>query len=130
MPALLASCAAVILLGLLLRQWGHPGAGATAALVLAIHPWYIRYGVDARAYALVVPLCIGIAAIAPVLVPLVFGTDFADAVPVPKRSTVEVSVMREKEGKRERKRCTGLAHLRLQARVPSRGRRVLLSLAK
>jgi O-antigen/teichoic acid export membrane protein len=28
------------------------------------------------------PLCIGIAAIAPVLVPLLFGTDFADAVPV------------------------------------------------
>ncbi|MFG1930076.1 lipopolysaccharide biosynthesis protein [Mycobacterium sp. NPDC048908] len=31
---------------------------------------------------LVVPSCVGIAAIAPVLVPLLFGTDFADAVPV------------------------------------------------
>ena len=57
-PALLASCLAVILLGCLLRTWGRPGAGVVAALVLAIHPWHIRYGVDARAYALVVPLCI------------------------------------------------------------------------
>jgi O-antigen/teichoic acid export membrane protein len=31
---------------------------------------------------LVVPLCIGIAAIAPVLVPFMFGADFADAAPV------------------------------------------------
>jgi O-antigen/teichoic acid export membrane protein len=31
---------------------------------------------------LMVPLCIGLAAIAPVLVPLLFGTKFADAVPV------------------------------------------------
>jgi O-antigen/teichoic acid export membrane protein len=31
---------------------------------------------------LVVPLCIGIAAIAPVLMPLIFGAEFADAVPV------------------------------------------------
>jgi hypothetical protein len=58
-PALLASCIAIIFLGLLLREWGSPGAGVAAAFVLAIHPWHIRYGVDARAYALVVPLCIG-----------------------------------------------------------------------
>lgn len=57
-PALAASCLAVILLGLLLRGWGSPGVGVAAAFVLAIHPWHIRYGVDARAYALVVPLCI------------------------------------------------------------------------
>jgi O-antigen/teichoic acid export membrane protein len=31
---------------------------------------------------LVVPTCVGIAAVAPVLVPLLFGADFADAVPV------------------------------------------------
>ncbi|WP_396925491.1 lipopolysaccharide biosynthesis protein [Mycolicibacterium sp.] len=29
----------------------------------------------------IVPLCLGLAAIAPVLIPLIFGTDFADAVP-------------------------------------------------
>src|SRR4051812_49427323 len=57
-PALIASCAAVLLLALLLRSWGRPGAGIAAAFILAIHPWHIRYGVDARAYALVVPLCI------------------------------------------------------------------------
>ena len=57
-PALVASCLAVMLLGLLLRGWGRPGAGVAAALVLAVHPWHVRYGVDARAYALVVPLCI------------------------------------------------------------------------
>lgn len=58
MPALLASAAAVLLLALLMRQWGYPGAGIVAAFLLALHPWHIRYGVDARAYALVVPLCI------------------------------------------------------------------------
>src|SRR5262249_2445598 len=42
----------------LLRAWGTPGAGIAAAFVLTLHPWHIRYGVDARAYALVVPLCI------------------------------------------------------------------------
>ena len=57
-PALLTSCAAVILLALLLRSWGRPGAGVLAGLLLVVHPWYIRYGVDARAYALVVPLAI------------------------------------------------------------------------
>lgn len=57
-PALLASMAAVILLACLLRAWGRPGAGVCAAFVLALHPWHVRYGVDARAYALVVPLCV------------------------------------------------------------------------
>lgn len=58
-PALLASCAAVLVTALLLRSWGQPGVGIAAALVLALHPWHMRYGVDARAYALVVPLCLG-----------------------------------------------------------------------
>lgn len=57
-PALLASCAAVVLLALLLQSWGWSGAGVTAAFLLALHPWAIRYGADARAYALVMPLCI------------------------------------------------------------------------
>jgi hypothetical protein len=58
-PALLASLTAVLLLACLLRAWGQPGAGVGAAFLLALHPWHIRYGVDARAYALVVPLCLG-----------------------------------------------------------------------
>ena len=57
-PALLASCAAVLLMAMLLRSWGWPGASVIAAFLLALHPWHIRYGVDARAYALVVPLCL------------------------------------------------------------------------
>ena len=57
-PALLASCVAVGMMACLLRAWGRPGAGIFAAFLLAMHPWAIRYGVDARAYALVIPLCI------------------------------------------------------------------------
>ncbi|MFZ4765020.1 MAG: hypothetical protein ACOYMN_08700 [Roseimicrobium sp.] len=57
-PALLASCGAVLLLALLLRAWGQPGAGVAAAFVIAVHPWAMRYGVDARGYALVMPLCV------------------------------------------------------------------------
>lgn len=56
-PALLAAAAAVLLVACLLRTWGHPGAGVAAALVLAVHPWAIRYGVDTRAYSLILPLC-------------------------------------------------------------------------
>jgi hypothetical protein len=57
-PALIASSAAMLLIALLGRAWGRPGAGLTAALLLALHPWHIRHGVDARAYALVVPLAV------------------------------------------------------------------------
>lgn len=57
-PSLAASAIAVILLACLLRRWGKPAAGIVAAVLLSVHPWHIRYGVDARAYALVVPLCI------------------------------------------------------------------------
>lgn len=57
-PSLLASAAAILLIACLLRRWNRPGVGVVAALLLAIHPWHIRYGVDARGYALVVPLCI------------------------------------------------------------------------
>ena len=67
-PALFASCAAVLMIALLLRSWGRPGVGIASALVLALHPWHMRYGVDARAYALVVPLCIaGMLAISRIL---------------------------------------------------------------
>ena len=58
LPALLASAAAIVLLAALGRAWGRPGVGLLAALLLALHPWHIRHGVDARAYALVAPLCV------------------------------------------------------------------------
>ena len=57
-PSLIASAMAVVLVACLLRRWGKPGAGIVAAFVLALHPWHMRYGVDARAYALVVPLAL------------------------------------------------------------------------
>ncbi len=57
-PALIASAASVVLIACLMRSWGRPGVGIVAAGLLALHPWHIRHGVDARAYALVVPLCV------------------------------------------------------------------------
>ena len=55
-PALLASLLAVLAVGALLKSWGMPVAGLLAAALLALHPWAIRYGVDTRAYALLMPL--------------------------------------------------------------------------
>jgi len=57
-PALLASALAIIGIGLLLRCWGHPFPGVVAALLLAVHPLHIRYGIDARGFAFVVPAVI------------------------------------------------------------------------
>lgn len=56
MPALLASGLAVFAVGALLKTWGMPVAGLLAAALLGLHPWAIRYGVDTRAYALLLPL--------------------------------------------------------------------------
>jgi hypothetical protein len=56
-PALILSAGAVFLTGWLLLAWGAGPVGALAgALLLAVHPTAIRYGVDARGYALVMPL--------------------------------------------------------------------------
>lgn len=66
-PSLLASALAVVLMAWLLRLWGRPGVGVMAGLLLAVHPWHMRYGVDARAYALVVPLCLSALAAATLL---------------------------------------------------------------
>lgn len=59
LPALLGSALSLIFLGCLLRSWGRPGAGIAAAMLLALHPWALRYGVDMRGYALVLPLVTG-----------------------------------------------------------------------
>ncbi len=51
-PSLFASMAAVGLMawvgGMVLGPWG----GLLAALLLALHPWFVRYGVDGRAFGL------------------------------------------------------------------------------
>ncbi|TLD71617.1 hypothetical protein FEM03_05610 [Phragmitibacter flavus] len=57
-PALLSSALSVLLLACLLRSWGRPAAGVWAAMLLALHPWALRYGVDARGYAFVLPMSI------------------------------------------------------------------------
>jgi hypothetical protein len=54
LPALLAAVLAVPLLGLLLRDWGFPRAGIAAAFLLALHPWHIAAGAEARGYSFVV----------------------------------------------------------------------------
>ena len=54
-PAFLASGVAV---ALLLRVVGIARGLVLLGALLALHPWHLRYGVEARAYALVVPLCL------------------------------------------------------------------------
>ncbi|MDX1650793.1 MAG: glycosyltransferase family 39 protein, partial [Myxococcota bacterium] len=53
-PALAAAALAVVALGLLGWRAGFPRAGVAAAFLLAIHPWHLRYGVEGRAYSLLV----------------------------------------------------------------------------
>jgi hypothetical protein len=55
LPAWFASGAAVVLL---IRLVGIARGMVLLAVLLALHPWHLRYGVEARAYAMVVPLCL------------------------------------------------------------------------
>lgn len=50
-PAVMAGILAIALAGMLVRDLGHPWLGLLVALLLALHPWHIRYSVDARAFA-------------------------------------------------------------------------------
>ncbi len=52
LPSYLAALGSILLLGLILRRWNLASAGVIAALLLAIHPWAIRWSVDARSYGL------------------------------------------------------------------------------
>jgi hypothetical protein len=54
LPALAGALGSVVALALLVRALGFPRAGPLAAWLLALHPWHVRYGVDGRAYSLVV----------------------------------------------------------------------------
>lgn len=58
LPAVLAALASIALAGALVRAWATPAAGAAAAFLLAIHPWHIEHGAEARAYAFVVLLAL------------------------------------------------------------------------
>ncbi len=54
LPVLLASLATVALAALLAQRLAGPRAGILTALLFALHPWFIRYGVDARSYSLAI----------------------------------------------------------------------------
>jgi hypothetical protein len=59
LPVLLAGLGALVTMALLLKRWGAPLTGLVTAAFLAIHPWHVRYAVEARGYAfmlLFVPL--------------------------------------------------------------------------
>ncbi|MEM7144349.1 MAG: hypothetical protein AAF591_04395 [Verrucomicrobiota bacterium] len=53
MPPYLAGLAAVAAIGIFTALAGFPRAALTAAFLFAIHPWFTRYGVEARGYALI-----------------------------------------------------------------------------
>ncbi len=55
-PAWLAGLAGIAATAWLGALWGWPGAGLGAAILLALHPWHHRYGVEGRAYSFVLAL--------------------------------------------------------------------------
>lgn len=56
LPAWIAGLGGVALTGLLAWRLGFAWAGALAAWLLAVHPWYLRYASEARGYGLVLLL--------------------------------------------------------------------------
>lgn len=52
LPALLAGLASVFAIGWLVARNGAPVAGLASALAFALHPWHIRYSVEARGYSI------------------------------------------------------------------------------
>jgi hypothetical protein len=52
LPSLLATAGCFVFTALAGRRLGLGAGGVLAALLLALHPWALRWGVDARAYAI------------------------------------------------------------------------------
>lgn len=52
-PSFVAALAAVPAMALLVARLGGPGAGLLAALLLVLHPWFLRYTAEARGYGFV-----------------------------------------------------------------------------
>ncbi len=50
-PVLVAAVGSILGIAILLRRLGFPRSGGLAALLLAIHPWHIRYAIELRGYA-------------------------------------------------------------------------------
>lgn len=53
LPSFLAGLAAICVLAAVVRRMGYPAAGAFAAMLLALHPWYARFVPEARGYTMV-----------------------------------------------------------------------------
>ena len=53
LPAWAAAVGSVALVGVLVAELGFPVAAPAAALLLALHPWHVRYGADGRGYSFV-----------------------------------------------------------------------------
>lgn len=51
LPAFLAGLAALPMLAALALQLGWPRAGMASVVLLALHPWYVRFSTEARGYA-------------------------------------------------------------------------------
>jgi hypothetical protein len=51
LPVLLAGLGSLVTMALLLKRWSAPLVGLLTVTFLAIHPWHVRYGVEARGYA-------------------------------------------------------------------------------
>ncbi len=61
LPVLGAGLLAILLCARMASRWGGVSAGVLTAWLMALHPWLLRYGVDARSYGitvLLVPLTI------------------------------------------------------------------------
>jgi 4-amino-4-deoxy-L-arabinose transferase-like glycosyltransferase len=52
LPQLIAGLGGLVFVWLVGRRIGGAGVGIAAALVLAIHPWHVRYSTEARGYGL------------------------------------------------------------------------------
>ena len=58
LPAFLAALGAVAALAFLLKEFGYPAAGASAAWFLALHPWFTEHAAVARGYSLIMLLAL------------------------------------------------------------------------
>jgi hypothetical protein len=54
MPQYLAALATILVVFLLGCEIGSPLVGAGAAWLMAVHPWHVRYGVEARGYSFMI----------------------------------------------------------------------------
>jgi hypothetical protein len=52
LPPFAAGIGALVVLAAMLQWLGRPVAGLAAALLMALHPWHIRYSTEARGYSL------------------------------------------------------------------------------